>query len=255
MIRNAKQAYYNGVIHDCKGNSSKLWKVLKHVTGGTTNHKVSNGPNAETFNDYFNTIGQTTVMHIDDSDDTNVFWKSDKLKSIHSFKFTELSESSVYKCLCKLDQESSIDILDFDSKLLRLSASIISPILTKFFNVSIEANYVLNDWKLSRITPAYKGKGCKDDKGNYRPISVIGHIPKIMERQIHCQVISYLTEHSLITCDQSAYLSKHNTQTSLHRVIDEWLISMDDGMFIGTCALDIRKCFDTINHKILLKKL
>ena len=66
MIRNAKQAYYNGVIHDCKGNSSKLWKVLNHVTGGKTNHNVSNGPNAETFNDYFNTIGQTTVMHIDD---------------------------------------------------------------------------------------------------------------------------------------------------------------------------------------------
>jgi hypothetical protein len=114
---------------------------------------------------------------------------------------------------------------------------------------------VLDDWKLSRITPVYKGKGCKDEKGNYRPISVIGHIPKLLERQLHCQTMDYLEEHKFITCDQSAYLRKHNTQTSLHRVLDDWHVTIDDGMLVGTCALDISKCFDSINHKILLSKL
>ena len=55
--------------------------------------------------------------------------------------------------------------------------------------------------------------------------------------------------------DQSAYLKRHSTQTSLHRVIDDWLENVNDGAITGACLLDISKCFDSINHTILLKKL
>ena len=55
--------------------------------------------------------------------------------------------------------------------------------------------------------------------------------------------------------DQYAYLKRHSTQTSLHRVIDDWLENVNDGAITGACLLDISKCFDSINHTILLKKL
>ena len=55
--------------------------------------------------------------------------------------------------------------------------------------------------------------------------------------------------------DQSAYLKRHFTQTSLHRVIDDWLEVVNDHAITGACLLDISKCFDSINHTILLKKL
>ena len=59
----------------------------------------------------------------------------------------------------------------------------------------------------------------------------------------------------LITSDQSAYRNQHNTQTSLHRVVDDWLYNISDGNLTGVCSFDITKCFDTINHAILLKKM
>jgi hypothetical protein len=148
-----------------------------------------------------------------------------------------------------------MDVLGFDGKLLYLSCDVISPIICKFINASINSRYVLDDWKISRITPVYKGKGSMDDLGNYRPISVISHIAKIVEKEIQKQVMTFLDDHHLITPDQSAYLKKHNTQTSLHRVIDDLLWNVNDGLMTGICSLDIKKCFDTINHKILLKKL
>ena len=65
----------------------------------------------------------------------------------------------------------------------------------------------------------------------------------------------YLEINDLITIDQSAYRQQHNTQTALHRVIDDWLCNMSDGNLTAVCSFDISKCFDTINHSILLKKM
>ena len=55
--------------------------------------------------------------------------------------------------------------------------------------------------------------------------------------------------------DQSAYLKRHSTQTCLHRVIDDWLEHINEGEITGACLLDISKCFDSISHILLLKKL
>ena len=58
----------------------------------------------------------------------------------------------------------------------------VAPILNFFYNFSIETQSVISDWKLSKTTPIYKGKGSKDDAGNNRPLSLIGHIMKIFEK-------------------------------------------------------------------------
>ena len=50
-------------------------------------------------------------------------------------------------------------------------------------------------------------------------------------------------------------MKRHSTQTSLHRVIDDWLEQIHDNSLTGACLLDISKCFDSMNHEILLKKL
>ena len=72
---------------------------------------------------------------------------------------------------------------------------------------------------------------------------------------MHEQLVYYLEFHSLITPYQSAYLKKHATVTCLHRVVDDMCESIDDGLVYGMCFSDIEKCFDTINHDILLQKL
>ena len=87
----------------------------------------------------------------------------------------------------------------------------------------------------------YKGKGNKEEAGNYRPISLIGHIMKIFEKEIKTQLMVYLEINYLITIDQSAYRQQHNTQTALHRVIDDWLCNMSDGNLTAVCSFDISK--------------
>ena len=56
---------------------------------------------------------------------------------------------------------------------------------------------------------------------NYRPISLIGHVMKIFEKVIKKQLMVYIEINDLITIDQSAYRQQHNTQTALHRFVDD----------------------------------
>ena len=73
-----------------------------------------------------------------------------------------------------------------------IAAPAIAPILTFIFNKSLLLGYIPDDWKLARVTPLYKGKGKKSDCVSYRPISVIFHIPKIIESFVKVVLVNHL---------------------------------------------------------------
>ena len=90
---------------------------------------------------------------------------------------------------------------------------------------------------MARTTPIYKGKGSRNEETNYRPISVVSHTPKIIEKEIQEQLLRYLLKHDLINIEQHAFLSKHSTTTCLHRVVDEFVDAFNEkknswGMFL-----------------------
>ena len=113
-----------------------------------------------------------------------------------------------------------------------MCSDLIALIVTKITNASIHTKCFASDWKQSRVTPIYNGKGDVNDKGNYRQISVIGHIAKIIEHEITNQVVTYLESNKLQTNDQSAYRAQHSTQTELHKVVDDWLYNITDGLHL-----------------------
>ena len=100
-------------------------------------------------------------------------------------------------------------------------------------NSSLVKRTVLNDWKKAKVTPPYKGKGSKYDANSYRPISVISHFAKILEKCVQYQLMSFLSKHDMITPDQSAYLRHHSTQTALLKVRNQWYETIEDGLMTG----------------------
>ena len=175
--------------------------------------------------------------------------------SIHELVLKPIEFNFVLRELTKLNSRSNLDVLNIDSKLLRIAAKEISESLCNIIN-----NYVMNgdlpdDWKLAKVTPIYKNKGSKDDCGNYRPISVICHIAKIMEKSIQIQLKEYLAQHNFISHIQSAYLKNHSTQSSLHNIVSDIFDGINTNSVNMLCFLDLAKCFDTIDHDILLCKL
>jgi exonuclease III len=253
-IKQAKSNFYHTLLIDNKSNPKRFWKELSKIMPSKINTKsIPSNMTADDFNTYFANVGNNTVKDIQRSTDEEPLWKGPK--SIYEFHLSNVSVDDVLKSLLAMPDTSSNDILGMDAKLLKMAANIIAPQLTYMFNLSIKLSKVIDEWKIARVTPIYKGKGDVLDPGNFRPISVVCHIGKLLERQVYRQLIIYCKEHNFISSDQSAYLENHSTQTSLHRVVDDWLEAMNEGQLVGACFLDISKCFDTIDHKFLLKKL
>ena len=192
MIRLAKRQYYETTIEECQNYPKRIWKVLNHLMHGQNRESPPSTITADKFHSFFSTIGLETVSHLqptvfndDDNDhdngiDENIFWRGSKCTSL--FKCAAIQQDSVIKHLLALGDSSNNDVAEFDSKLLFLNYDILAPILTKFDNISIDSKIVIPDWKLSKVVLIYKGKGSKEDTGNYRPISLIGHIMKMFEK-------------------------------------------------------------------------
>jgi len=251
-IRQARQDYYKTELDNCEGNAKKVWKFINKVTKNSNNIAPPDQLTADKFNDYFSTIGEEVVSEMQSSS-SEVLWKGPK--SSVTFKFTPLRNEDVKKVFKKFKQDSNTDILGFDMKLLHIAKEILMPILREMFNASLLTSTLPADWKLARVTPVYKGKGDMCEEGNYRPISVTGHISKIFESAVYTQLLDYFQENNYINPDQSAYRKFHNTQTALHRVTDDWIDNICSNVYTGVCSLDIKKCFDTIDHDILSRKL
>lgn len=255
MIKSEKRKYFDFELCKNANNPKQFWKKINMLTGQKNKNNAANDISAQDFNDFFANIGHSVI-----NQNANANANSDSLKwrnppCIHSFKFSECSVDDVSKFIKQLGSDTSNDILNFDAKLLYLSSDIICPFIVKILNTSLFNGKLPNEWKFSRVTPIYKGKGNKTDKNNYRPISVISHIGKVIEKVVQKQFMHYLLSNELIAIDQSAYRPMYNTQTAIHRIIDTWIDNISDGLLTGVCLLDISKCFDTIDHNLLRIKL
>ena len=101
--------------------------------------------------------------------------------------------------LISLSDKTGMDILGFDRKLVRLAGEHIVDSLLCIISDSHSSGTFPDDWKLARVIPVYKNNGDVNIMSNYRPISVTGHIAKIVEKLVRPQLVSYQEEHFYVT--------------------------------------------------------
>ena len=107
---------------------------------------------------------------------------------------------------------------------------------------------------MAKVTPIYK-EGDKSNCGNYRPISILPVISKILEKLICDQLREFLNENNIISKQQSGFRKLYSTETSLLQTTDKWLMNIDKGLINGVLFLDLKKAFDMVDNQILLSKL
>ena len=229
-IKTSRKNYITNMINRNNVKEGNIWEAINLVRGKKLSNAIPKDLSCEKINDCYAEVGEQLASTFPD---TPPLWKGPT--SIYDFSFNSVMDDEVLTQLSMLENKSKTDVLGIDSKLLFISRFVITASLTKLFNISLINGIVPLEWKKARVTPIFKGKGDKNDCGNYRPLSVISFIAKILEKCIQKQLLFYLEQHDFITVDQSAYLKCHSTLSVLHKVTDNWLQAIDDNLINGVC--------------------
>ena len=173
-----------------------------------------------------------------------------------TFKLRKITVSEVRKALKELkSKKATADGVDgIPSRLLKDGSDGLASPLSVIFNLTIQQNVIPAEWKKAKVTPLHKS-GTKDDARNYRPMSVLPVVSKVLERLIHKQLASYFDDHNLLCKSQSGFRRMHSTETAVTYFADEILLNMDKDSVTGSVFIDLAKAFHTVDHDILLSKL
>ncbi len=263
QIKICKSNYYQNLINNNRDKPAELWKTINEITSRNPTKTTPsciisenvpvNDPRsiATIMNDYFTSIGSALTMKIKELFKPKL--PKTTATSPHSFEFEEINEMSVLHELNKLRTNKATGLDGISAKLLKDSARVIVPYLT-ILNLSLRCGSFPDIWKKGRVTPIFKTRD-PTSTNNYRPITILPTLSKLLERIIHHQVYNYLQEHKLLASQQFGFRTNLSTTIALAHFTEQILDNLDDRKITGAVSIDLRKAFDTVDHTIFLEKL
>ena len=253
--RKLKKKYYFDKLCECQ-NRGQSWKVLKSITTNKSSSStipISSNDTlsvANKFNFHFANVANDLINGFD-ANLNDVVYSSDV---DNVFVLHTVQEKDILKEILNLKNKKSVGVDDISTFILKTCANELIGSITYLINKSILDGKVPALWKIAKIIPLHK-KGDKSNPDNYRPISLLPCISKILEKIIQIQLTKFLDVNKILVKEQSGFRARHSTTTALMRVTDDWLKAMDNGQYTGAVFIDLQKAFDMVNHELLLLKL
>ena len=259
-LRKAKKDYTDSLANKLKTSSLSsrdYWKTLKSfikpsnsVTIPPLLHEntyvADSDEKANLLNSYFveQTVLDEHLANLPEPDDTND-------PTLNNIVFSPTEVKDILYSL-KLGKATGQD--NINNRILKEAALPLANPLCDLFNYSMSKSICPNIWKEANVSPIYK----KDDPSlvsNYRPISLLSAVGKVMEKVIHKHMFNFLKDHEVLTRLQSGFVPGDSTANQLIDIYNTFCKALDDGKEVRAVFCDISKAFDRVWHKGLLFKL
>lgn len=273
LLKQTKNQFYKNQISEAK-NIRKVWSIINDITNKpSTNFKIKcinsnrgkvqtkDDPKtvANTFVDFFTDIGRKMAEVIMTNTDAQQHTNShtthnENIRLQKSVFLKPVNESEITKCIEELKSSAApgIDLIKA-STIQVVKLYIVKP-LKHIINASFATGIFPDGFKNAVIIPVFK-KGDVESVTNYRPISLISNLAKVMEKCIKNRLYKFLETHKILSANQFGFRNHIGTEDAILKLTSEILKVTDKNKKALVIYLDLAKAFDTVSHQILTQKL
>ena len=261
LIQRTKNQHMLQELDDCKTNIKATWKHINKIIGNTrTLNEIrleDNGKDlsdklsiANKFNKTFSEVGAKYGRCPNYDGEYKKYMNK---REVNSFFFKDIDIAELKSILMKFNpKKSTNDEIPFF--LFKLMPENILVRLTFILNKCIMEGTMPQQLKMSKIIPVYK-QGSKKDCNNYRPISLLSYIDKILETAVHSRLSNYLKNINFLCSNQFGFRTNHSTELALLSLMNRIYKAVDSKEYVLLLSIDLRKAFEVIRHDILIDKL
>ena len=265
-IRGAKTKHFKNKFNDCRGDSGATWKVVEDMIPGLRNKSKNTHfdeplQKAEEFNNYFANVGENAFKKSQEGVINNVAtttheinnYINQSLPNIPSFRPQPVDVNTITLTFKGLRKTNACGSDGIPYTYLKDALPVLVFYITIIVNTSIVTGLYPKLWKHPLVAPLYKS-GNVEEVGNYRPISLLPILSKILEKIVSTQLMSFLEKHNLLANSQHGFRSNLSTETALMKINEHIYNNMDAQKISLLLLLDLSKAFDSVCHDILLSK-
>ena len=264
LIRISKYSHYKRYFSLFSRNSKKLWEGIRSFL---TNNKTSQTSInlqvdgeiiteqrkvADKFNEFFINVGPNLNKEIPESKVS--FANYLKNPSCVSMFLTPTDPKEIDLLLKNLDESKSTDIYGTSIKLLKIASSSLSKVLSEIINHSLVNGIFPEKLKCAYVFPVHKANS-KLSVSNFRPISILPILSKIFEKVVSTRLMKFLKSTNAIFEHQFGFQTGKSTDLAILDIHSKIVEAFENKELACCVFLDFAKAFDTVNHKILIRKL
>ena len=261
LLEDSRTRYYSDLIEDNCRDPKTLFQTVSRVMNRTKSNPLPDHVSASTLANEFSDFFFTKVANIRATFDDSATL-DDAMQYDVPFngaapleQFACVSVADITKVINK-SPNKSCELDPIPTSLLKQCVGTLAPVITRITNLSLEISTVPRVYKCAIVRPLLKKSGLDTVLKNYRPVSNLSFVSKLLEDVVIKQVSHHLTHNSLYESLQSAYKPRHSTETALLRVFDDILSNLDKrNHAVFVCLLDLSAAFDTVDHRILLHRM
>lgn len=259
-VKIIKNNFYQNKLNYAKGDQKKTWKILKCLVNGiadeSSNEVEFNGiiaNNNYSISTNFNEYYVESIKQINNSISNQNDLEPLNIKNVkNKFKFRIVDMEDIECILNKIKCKNDLEFINKD--ILKDALPIIGISLLDLINSSLEFGIFPREWKNSIISPIPKISGTKKGE-EYRPINQLPTYEKLLEGIVKIQLDEHITKNNILINEQFGFRKQHSCEMALIELMGQWKKDIEVGQVIVAVFLDLKRAFETVVPKLLLKKL